>query len=1007
MLAQTRPYQCLKRPALAGWVLLSLALFSACRNGVPDTQEERTQRVEVATLSLREAHNITQDPTPQSAIEGKYYLVEACLMESALGEKLVGHPAKLESGGGRLASPLTDSNGCLYWEHRIDYDYSALNFCRQFSKTVSLAGGQYRIQLDYTIDIHTDKISDLSKSQGCLVQQHLSESGTPAPGDDTEELAGNSGQRPIPDLEIDPIHFTYLRGNGLQPSDTKELSYRARLSTCLRYRSASAPVGHTTLRIRVRNEKGEAQEDGTSNSDIVETNHQGCFFKYFQSSYPQYSHSHWRKKTLEVTLLNGPLRTRRISQVFYINPWENKNPEIFGIDARYGRPSENPEPQFNQLHLDRVSYVRVGNNIEEFKVNNYLGLTIAKTYHVTLTPAIDRGHLFGTQSERYVPLNNGTFKLKFMLLAPHGPDVMIDENNYTDFDYIAGAEKIVDVRGGSINVPVDLAIRFADLPRVATRVICAIKLEPISDIGLRPAVGIGFFMAKRPWIRTNVFFAGPLQRDESEFFADFTPGQRRDIEDRMAAQDLLAFPEIDASLENTPAVAMEPGTPLSSNLVRLRDFQEMELSELQRDELKKRLYKGFIEQHFGKITQITQNYIYSDPEVFRGDRPLAIFLNHLKHRLGNVTFQTADEPGNLIPFSNRALTDFHQRGFASPEGQEIARRLCQTLFVKTGVWDRLLSGVPNQLGMCQDHPELFFDMERYKHSVAIDRSIPLWSNGMEFSIGSRLLVGQRNAMSTVFSRRVGADLGRLDAPPGIPLLSYLAPRVRLYDITYSWHNIRSEESSLGDHVFVQKRIGAEKFNIWLEGLFENCVLLKAKYYQPGRPNKNVGDSWNHSQLYGISGGIFLPLGRHFYFCTRPQYEDIVESYYYIQAYAPNTTLMRDSFGPTEMKFISVIRNTANFAQFKKTFDDNTKVYLLEDRVASETPDIKLYQEWGHLIKSSAEPSAVNKIMLRNIDGGYPGTIQLPAVNIGENCPFLESCTLDDFWQRVVNPPQAL
>ena len=108
----------------------------------------------------------------------------------------------------------------------------------------------------------------------------------------------------------------------------------------------------------------------------------------------------------------------------------------------------------------------------------------------------------------------------------------------------------------------------------------------------------------------------------------------------------------------------------------------------------------------------------------------------------------------------------------------------------------------------------------------------------------------------------------------------------------------------------------------------------------------------------------------------------MESYYYIQPYVPNTTLMRDNFGPTEMKFIKVIRNTENFAQFQKVFEDNTRVYLLEDRVATETPDIKLYQSWGHLVDIEAEPSAVNKIMIRNIDGSYPGTIKLPSINPG-------------------------
>ena len=964
-----------------GLKLLCLTLLlSACRNGVEDEgQSERTQRLEVASLRLWDSQNITQSPIRQSPIEEKYYVVEACLVESALGERMAGHPAALEGGG--LKSSLTDGNGCLYWEHRIAYDYSAQESCQTFHKTLFLADGQYRLELDYSIDTHTDKISDLSKSLGCLVQQ-LSES-TPSEENDTnnsEGLASNGNSAPEPELEIDEIEFAYLRGNGLQPSDTKDLSYRAKLSTCLRYRSANSSVAHTNLQVSVKSK----EEGSNPQTEIIETNYQGCFTKYFDSSYEQYAHSHWKEKSLEITLLNGPLKGYKLSQTFYLNPWESKQPDIFGIDDRYGKPSPYPlpDPKPNRLHLDRVSYVRVGNDIEEFKVNNYLGLTLSKVYHVTLSPFIDRGHLHDPESERYVPVNNGTFRLKFMLLAPQGADVMIDENNYSDFDYIAGTERIVEVQGGSINVPVNLAIRFVDLPRVATRVICAIKLEPIDDIGLRPTTGIGFFMAKRPWIRTNVFSSNSLQREESEYFADYEAEHREEIEEVLNQQDILDIPE----RENT-----ESSAPLSSRLLSLEDFDELELSEEQQDGLKKHLYKQFIEQHLNNITQITEEHIYGDPDFFYGDRPLTLFVHHLRKRLGNVTFQIAgqEQEGDIVSLPHNAVSNLYQKGFNStPENRQLVSQLCRTLFPKGNMFQRLFSSNSRQFDLCQLHPNKFFEMEHYKHSREIKESIPLWSNGIEFSIGSRLLNGHRDADSTVFSVRTGADIGgRLDTPNSIPLLNMFGARVRVVDVTYGWNSISSDERSVGDHLFVQKRIGAEKFNIRLKGLFENCVLLKPKYYVPPK-FLDIGDTWAWDDAhYFIIGPnpspehfVPVPAGKHFYFCSKPQYEDFIESYYYMQAYVPNTTLMRDNFGPSEMKFIKVIRNTENFAQFQEVFEDNTRVYLMEDRVATETPDIKLYQTWGHLVDMDAEPSAVNKIMIDNIDGSYPGTIKLPSID---------------------------
>ena len=735
-----------------GLKLVCLALLCACRNGVRDeNQAAQTQRLEVASLRLTDWQNIvTQSSIPQSAIERKYYVVEACLVESALGEKMAGHPARLEGGG--LKSGLTDGNGCLYWEHEIAYDYSAESSCQIFHKNISLADGQYWLELGYTIDTHTDKISDLSKSQGCLVQQFFDDALAQENG--PVGLTANGAPTPAPELEIDEIEFAYLRGNGLQPSHAKELSFRTELSTCLRYPSANSPAAYTALEISI---KDKERENADQNIDIITTNYQGCFTKYFDSSYEQYAHSHWEEKSLEITLLEGPLRGRKVSQTFYMNPWESKHPDIFSIDSRYGEPSPHPHanPKYNQLHLDRVSYVRVGNNIEEFKVNNYLGLTTARTYHVTLSPAIDRGHLFGAESERYVPVNNGTFRLKFMLLAPQGPDVMIDEDNYANFDYIAGTEKVVQVRGGSINVPVDLAIRFADLPRVATRVICAIKLEPIDDIGLRPAIGIGFFMAKRPWIRTNVFFSDPLQMGESEYFAGYEGQNLPEIEERLAAINVVATPSIEDAPQSLPDITVDPNTPLNGQLVTLDDFRDLELSEAEQDNLKKHLYKQFIDQHFEHIAQITEDVIYGEPDYFYEDSPRDLFLRHLRHSLGDVTFQVAEaeeedvqfktrnqeivelqreieqlksgqdgQDGDTISLSQKAIADLLLWGFDStPESKQLIVQLCRALHGEGNLLS-YLSFKPNQFRLCQIYPEKFFEMERYRHSVKIQEKHP-------------------------------------------------------------------------------------------------------------------------------------------------------------------------------------------------------------------------------------------------------------------------------------------
>jgi hypothetical protein len=42
---------------------------------------------------------------------------------------------------------------------------------------------------------------------------------------------------------------------------------------------------------------------------------------------------------------------------------------------------------------------------------------------------------------------------------------------------------------------------------------------------------------------------------------------------------------------------------------------------------------------------------------------------------------------------------------------------------------------------------------------------------------------------------------------------------------------------------------------------------------------------------------------------------------------------------------------------------------------TETPDIKLYKSWGHLLKDPPTPSVANKLLIDNFEGPFPGTIQ--------------------------------
>lgn len=193
-----------------------------------------------------------------------------------------------------------------------------------------------------------------------------------------------------------------------------------------------------------------------------------------------------------------PFRTfqgETTSRIFYVNPWEQER-NLFGMDSKNKTPEENPKKVYNKFHIDGVMYIQIGNDIENFKVNNYLRLTISKSYQIVLNPKINRGHLFNNKTRRYAKVRNSKFRLSFIVLAPNKADIELTHKNFHKFKYITNAESVIDVKDRTINSLINLPIKLTDLPKLATRTVSVFKLKPLSDTGLRETLITGFFKAK-------------------------------------------------------------------------------------------------------------------------------------------------------------------------------------------------------------------------------------------------------------------------------------------------------------------------------------------------------------------------------------------------------------------------------------------------------------------------------------------------------------------------------
>ncbi|MAF79006.1 MAG: hypothetical protein CME60_12665, partial [Halobacteriovoraceae bacterium] len=459
-----------------GMILILLGLFS-CKSDVEDkTQEANQSVINVDSLKVTSLQNIRADKSETSIIVKKYYAISACLSENNLGQKLDRRPVEVQ--GTPLQSNVTDPSGCIFWEHTFNMDYSGKDRCQILKQVIKIPGSRMTKTLNYAIDTITDQIIDLERGKGCTV---MNENG------DIKTLAQSGGE-----LILEKVNLYWAGEEDEKRSDVRTLTYRTNIQSCLKARVSNTALTNTLINIQIRD---RSNLHDAINIDNVRTNEAGCFDRLFSSPYEQFSYSHWLEKDIVIEVVEGPLQGARTGTMVYVNPYEITR-TFFGIDSRWDHPMENPLPRNKKIHIDGVMYIQIGNDVENFDVNDYLNLTVSKSYQIVLNPRIDRGHRFTKDAARYVKMHDGRFRLKFMILAPDKADIEIDETNFEDFTYITGAERIVEVKDGIINSLISIPVKLQDLPRLATRTVSVFKLEPITDTGIISSTVTGFFKAK-------------------------------------------------------------------------------------------------------------------------------------------------------------------------------------------------------------------------------------------------------------------------------------------------------------------------------------------------------------------------------------------------------------------------------------------------------------------------------------------------------------------------------
>lgn len=926
------------------FLLLLPLVFASCSFGVKDKDSSASNALQISSFRRVSAQALVSSESGlNQEIQDIRFTLKACVKDPA-GVRSLNSKNVTISGIKEVLS--TDASGCITWSETTRLDYSDTVTCKEIVRTLSIPEEKTSVVLKYSLDPANQAFANMNTAgaKGC---QNYSNSALTKNDLDSK-------------LILDEVRLSIkAEATKQKRSDVKYQEYQMEFASCVYAKRTNSP-----LRDRLVNLTFNNPEIKETKNVQVRTNHKGCFKYRLKSKYEQHNYSHWMNSSMTAMVEEGPLKGQSITTGLLLNPWDGDL-----VDARFGKAEENPVKEMNKFQIDGVMYILIGNNVDNFTVNKHLNLTIAKTYQIVLNPRIDRGHRFNTP--RFQKLEQGKFKLKFMLLAPNHAEMEIDEGNFEDFTFITGAEKEVEVINGTINTLIDLPIKVADLPRLALRTVSIFKLEPIEeDIGLRSRVVTGFFKAKIPWIKTNVMSNEALNTNEKDSKKSrYTP-------------------------ESHKSTTTKVNTGILDGKIDAGDFFDVESMagvEKSKDDVRKTQFKNYVEYLFENLNYLTDKrafasrfapssmeiYVSQQAQLNKNFTPLPIKeaegilkTTNLENRIIHIAKQlTKTKKLNLL-----------SSGKSSIEINAFKRQLCTLALgekntTEPGVFmgRRETSDFIN----CVKNPLSYMGIEVKRHAVEIEKVLPKYSNGFNFSVGSRFSIYKGQSEAEYTSIRSG-----IDAAVKIPFGEFFGLGIRLFDVSKGINYNDYENQSFGDDVAESKSIGVEKFVVDVTATYNHCLMLKSVGYKNARTR-------SRGSMYGASHTprkIKSFGGKDFYICSRPVKDKIEESWYYLQSFTSGTSYFRDAFGPTEIKLIKVIRGYKNYLKFRDVLRDESKHLLYVDSTGIETPDNKIYRNWKHLVdethigandgetEEEMKGEYVN-LIIDNVEGSLPGTIE--------------------------------
>lgn len=919
--------------------------------------------IEVDSFLIQSLNETREDSSADSNLLSKYYSLKACFSDrnivKGLGQRVVRVDGKMLK---------TDLNGCVYFEHDIKIDYNESNSCKVFEKEVRFSKNKMK-RVKYSIDYLTNQVTDLAISRGCV-----------------STISKTKGTKRSSSIELGNVGLRY--GNLLTKvrSDKRNINHETIIESCIKVSKTGKNLRNTNIKLTATNSETGQISNGMG---FLKTNSIGCFSTSIQSIYEQFRNSHWMDIDLRIDVLSGPLKGKGTNKVVYINPWEE-------FRTQYGRgngskPTQIPfKNKYSKVHMDGVMYIQIGNNTKEMSVSDYLGLTISKKYQVVLNPYIDREHRY-TKGKAPIErsIYKGKFKLSLLLLAPKNGAMEINKNNFEDFEYVTGAETVVEANNGIINAMINIPFNMVDLPRLAVRTMSIFKVEPLGDTGLRSTLVTGFFKARIAWIKTNV-----LQDDGLNTNSFIDKQWKSHFKDQKTKS--FTREEINETCSNSSkSDNAEAGNHNAENGTNEVEFADCigGLNEILASGYDQKTfdYKKFIGQMFQKLeVQKRKAKSRSRQEI----TAKSIYVNQLKKHYEDITILDTESAASEKYKMNFKTEDFDtilpQNGSVETMTENMIEEICRYAITKDDAYEPgFLWGYRKKSWQhCLDKPAKFFGIKPVRHINKVNSIGDSYANGFAIYTGERYGVSksEKDSISTSTTYSVSADIGiKLPLPKSVSDILGIGAKVGVSKSRSESHSVGSGYA-VAENIGTSKNLGVEKFVVDLNISSQRCFLVVSKDHldlklsmqrhanAPRGPYGDIGidtlDEANHDYYFPKTN-----LNVNLYICDKnDKNENFTESWFFIQSRI-DSAVARDYDGVNERKLLKVIRGDKSYREFRTALRSISEQSLALDNIGYGTPEAQLVEAWGHLLGDKLSDEDAAKFLLRNVEGSFPGTIE--------------------------------